>query len=67
MQMFKYLLPIVVLFFFLSGCATPPDKSLDDTRSIVAHAYASGAVQYAPGEYQLAKSALQAAEELGQK
>jgi len=63
MQMFKYLLPIVVLFFFLSGCANPPDKSLDDTRSIVAHAYASGAVQYAPGEYQLAKSALQAAEE----
>lgn len=63
MQMFKYLLPIVIFFFFLSGCATPPVKSLEDTRSIVAHAYASGAVQYASGEYQLAKSALQAAED----
>ena len=62
MQMFKYLLLLVTLFFLLSGCAKPPDKSLKDTRGIVAHAYAAGAVQYAPGEYQLAKSALQAAE-----
>ncbi|MCK5825557.1 MAG: DUF4398 domain-containing protein [Desulfuromusa sp.] len=62
MQMFKYLLLIATLFFLLSGCAKPPDKSLDDTRGIIARAYAAGAVQYAPGEYQLAKSALQAAE-----
>jgi len=63
MQMFKYLFPIVILLFLLSGCAKPPAKSLEDTRGIVAHAYAAGAVQYAPGEYQLAKSALQAAED----
>ena len=62
MQMFKYLLLIVALFFLLSGCAKPPEKSLEDTRGLVAHAYAAGAVRYAPGEYQLAKSALQAAE-----
>ena len=62
MQMFKRLLLIVALFSLVSGCAKPPDESLEDTRAVVAHAYAAGAIQFAPGEYQLAKSALQAAE-----
>jgi len=60
--MFKRLLLIVVIFSLASGCAKPPDKSLGDTRDVVAQAYAAGAIQFAPGEYQLAKSALQAAE-----
>ncbi len=62
MQMFKYLLLVAALFLLMSGCAKPPAKNLEDTRDVVAHAYAAGAVQFAPGEYQLAKSALQAAE-----
>ena len=62
MQMSKRLLLIVVLVVFVSGCAKPPVESLDNARNVVAHAYAAGATQFAPGEYQLASSALQAAE-----
>ncbi|MFK5926703.1 MAG: DUF4398 domain-containing protein [Desulfuromusa sp.] len=62
MQMFKRLLLIIVLVVLSSGCAKPPVENLEDVRSIVTHAYAAGAAQYAPGEYQLANSALQAAE-----
>ncbi|MCD6582948.1 MAG: DUF4398 domain-containing protein [Desulfuromusa sp.] len=63
MQMFKRLLLIVAVVFLSSGCAQPPPVGeLERTRSVVAHAYAAGAVQHAPGEYQLANSALHAAE-----
>jgi len=63
MQMFKRLLLIIVVIFLSSGCAQPPPVGeLDSTRSVVAHAYAAGAAQHAPGEYQLANSALRAAE-----
>ncbi|MEA3544678.1 MAG: DUF4398 domain-containing protein [Thermodesulfobacteriota bacterium] len=62
MQMFKRLLLIVVLVVLSSGCAKPPVEELEDVRSIVARAYASGVTQHAPGECQLASSALQAAE-----
>ena len=62
MQMFNRLLLIITLVLLVSGCAKSPVKSLEDTRDVVAHAYAAGAIQYAPGEYQLATSALQAAE-----
>lgn len=47
----------------ITGCAQPPVATLEDVRSVVAHAYASGAARYAPGEYQLASSALLAAEQ----
>ena len=61
--MFKRLLLIVAVVFLSSGCAQPPPVGeLERTRSVVAHAYAAGAAQHAPGEYQLANSALQAAE-----
>jgi len=63
MQMFKRLLLIVVVIFLLFGCAQPPPVGeLESTRNVVAHAYAAGAAQHASGEYQLANSALQAAE-----
>ncbi|MDX2478945.1 MAG: LysM peptidoglycan-binding domain-containing protein [Desulfuromusa sp.] len=62
MQMFKRLLLIVMLVVLSSGCAQPPVQGLENAQSVVAHAYAAGAAQYAPGEYQLANSALQAAE-----
>ncbi len=63
MQMFMRLLLIILITVFSTSCAKPPVVKLDDVRNIVAHAYASGAAQYAPGEYQLASSALQAAEQ----
>lgn len=62
MPMHKHLLLIVVVIV-LAGCAQPPVANLEDVRSVVAHAYASGAARYAPGEYQLANSALIAAEQ----
>ena len=61
--MFKRLLLIVAVIFLASGCAQPPPVGeLERTRSVVAHAYAAGAAQHASGEYQLANSALKAAE-----
>ena len=64
MQMLKALLPMFMLIMLvIGGCARPPLDRLEDVRSIVAHAYASGAAEYAPGEYQLSSSALQAAEQ----
>ncbi len=62
MQMFKRLLLVVALVILSSGCAKQPVQDLEDTRSAVSAAYAAGAAQYAPGEFQLANSALQAAE-----
>jgi len=62
MQMFKRLLLIFVLLLLVSGCAKPPVESMRAVQDIVARAYAVGADRHAPGEYQLASSALQAAE-----
>ena len=62
MQMLKRLLLIVVVVFLVSGCAKPPVAELESARDVVARASAAGATQYAPREYQLASSALQAAE-----
>jgi len=61
MQMYKRLLLIIAVVLF-SACAKPPTAELQDARSLVNKAYAAGAVQFAPGQYQLANSALQAAE-----
>ncbi len=60
--MFKRLLLIVALIILTSGCAKQPTESLEGAKGSVARAYAAGAAQYASGEYQLASSALQAAE-----
>lgn len=62
MQMFYRLLLIVALTSLGAGCVKPPLESLEGAREVVARAYAVGASQSAPGEYQLASSALQAAE-----
>lgn len=61
MQMSKRLLFIIAVVV-LSACAKPPVAELEDAKDVVSRAYAAGAVQFAPGEYQLANSALQAAE-----
>ena len=57
------LLLLLTVIVLAAGCARPPIIELEDARSVVAHAYASGAARYAPGEYQLASSALLAAEQ----
>ncbi|MEE4254870.1 MAG: DUF4398 domain-containing protein [Desulfuromusa sp.] len=62
MQMFYRLFLIVALTSLGWGCVKAPVESLESAREVVARAYAVGASQYAPGEYQLASSALQAAE-----
>ena len=64
MQMFKRLLVIsVVGVVFLAACAKPPVTELQDTRRIVAYAYASGASRLAADLYQAASEALRVAEE----
>ncbi len=57
------LLYIALLIFLTAGCAKLPDELLSRTRTKVSMAYAGGAAELAPGEYQLASSALQAAEQ----
>jgi len=61
MQMFKRLL-LIIAVVILSSCAKLPVAELEDAKDVVAQAYAAGAAQFSPGEYQLASSALQAAE-----
>jgi len=60
--MFKRLLLIVIGLVVLAACAKPPVNELDETRRIVAYAYASGASRLAADEYQAASVALQNAE-----
>ncbi len=62
MQMFKRLLAILLLLIMVSACAKLPVESMSEVKDLMSRAYASGAEQHAPGEYQLASSALQAAE-----
>ena len=60
--MVKRLLPILLLLILVSACAKLPSESMTEVKGLMSRAYASGAEQHAPGEYQLASSALQAAE-----
>jgi len=57
------LLALLLVLILAAGCARPPVVNIEDVQSVVTHAYGSGAAHYAPGEYQLAISALQAAEQ----
>ena len=62
--MFKRLLKFIVIgLVLLAGCAKPPTADLEETRRVVAYAYASGASQLATEQYELASSALRTAEE----
>ncbi|WP_303720257.1 LysM peptidoglycan-binding domain-containing protein [Malonomonas rubra] len=62
--MFKRLLLVMVVgVVFLTGCAKPPVAELEETRRIVAYAYAAGASQLAADLYQAASNALQTAED----
>lgn len=63
MPLFNRLVVMLIVTALAGACARAPVADLTDVRSIVEHTYASGAARYAPGEYQLANSALQAAEE----
>ncbi|SHI50148.1 protein of unknown function [Malonomonas rubra DSM 5091] len=63
----KHLLLLVVGLLILAGCAKPPVAELEDARSVVAYAYASGASQHAPNVYLLADEALKKAEALMQQ
>lgn len=66
--MFKRLLLILVVgVVLLPACAKPPVVELEDTRKVVAYAYASGASRLAPEEYRLASDALHNAERQIQK
>lgn len=47
----------------LAGCAKPPVAELETARYLVRHAAEVGAADWSPGEYQLARAALDAAEE----
>jgi len=64
----KRQLPIILLLavsvlILLASCAKPPVAELNETRRIVAYAYASGALDLGGEMYPLATAALQAAEE----
>jgi nucleoid-associated protein YgaU len=60
----KHLLLLFCGLLLLFGCAKPPVEDLNDTRSLVAKAYAQGASTLAPEEYRIASEALAEAEEL---
>ncbi len=63
--MFTRLLKLFIIgLVLLVGCAKPPSAALEETRRVVAYAYASGASQFAAEQYQQASAALRAAEEL---
>lgn len=62
--MFKRLLLILTVgTVVLAACAKPPVAELEDTRKVVAYAYASGASRLASEVYQLASEALRTAED----
>ena len=63
----RLLVTLVVGLVFLTSCAKPPVAELEDARSIVAHAYASGSSRLAPDAYQAASESLRTAEELVKK
>ncbi len=58
----RFLFTIVVAVAVLAGCAKPPVTELETARYLVHHAAEVGAADWSPGEYQLARDALAAAE-----
>ncbi len=60
--MFKRLLLLVVGLVILAGCAKPPVEDREETRRMIAYAYAAGASRLAAAEYRAASEALQKAE-----
>ncbi|MFO7813590.1 MAG: DUF4398 domain-containing protein [Pelovirga sp.] len=59
----RFLLIISIAAMVLAGCAKPPLAELETARYLVRHAAEVGAANWSPGEYQLARSALDRAEE----
>lgn len=62
--MLKNIILILLAGLFLWGCASNPREELQLARRAVAQAYAAGAPDLAPDEYQAASTALQDAENL---
>lgn len=59
----RLLVFVVVGLVFLAACARPPVAGLEETRRVVAYAYASGASRLATDVYSLAAEALRTAEQ----
>lgn len=59
----RFLFIISVAVAGLAGCAQPPAAELEAARYLVRHAAEVGAADWSPGEYQLARDALDAAEQ----
>jgi nucleoid-associated protein YgaU len=59
----KLLFTIGIAVALLAGCAKPPLAELETARYLVHHAAEVGAADWSPGEYQLARDALDAAEQ----
>lgn len=64
---FLFIISISVAIAGLAGCAQPPVAELEVARSLVRHAAEIGAADWSPGEYQLARDALDAAEQQMEK
>ncbi len=65
--MAKNLFTFIALTTLLWGCAAPPREELAAARTAVARAYAAGALQLAPAEYQAASEALSDGEQLSRQ
>jgi nucleoid-associated protein YgaU len=59
----RFLLIIIITAVAFAGCAKPPLAELETARYLVRDAAEVGAADWSPGEYRLAKAALEAAEE----
>ncbi len=63
----RFILIISITAMVLAGCAKPPLAELETARYLVRHAAEVGAADWSPGEYQLARAALDKAEEQMEK
>ncbi|HMB15555.1 MAG TPA: hypothetical protein VKN62_04495 [Pelovirga sp.] len=63
----RFVLIIIISVVVLGGCAKPPVAELETARYLVRHAAEVGAADWSPGEYQLARAALDTAEEQMEK
>lgn len=59
----RFLFIIGIAVAVLAGCAKPPLAELETARYLVHHAAEVGAADWSPGEYELARDALAAAEQ----
>lgn len=58
----RLFLTVIIVAVVLAGCAKAPKTELEEAQYLVQHAAELGARDWSPGEYQLAREALEAAE-----